>query len=35
MQRIYEKPILLYYNLVQWKYAGLTNMKIINRLNRY
>ena len=29
-----KKPILLYYNLVQWKYAGLTNMKIINRLNK-
>jgi hypothetical protein len=29
-----KKPILLYYNLVQWKYAGLTNMKIINRLEK-
>ena len=29
-----NSPILLYYNLVQWKYAGLTNMKIINRLNK-
>lgn len=29
-----KNPIKLYYNLVQWKYAGLTNMKIINRLEK-